>query len=262
MPESTDNDRIANLEARIRALEEALANLSAERDAPVEVDPVFYRLLEERYRGSESEVRERVKPYVAEIAAYRDSLGEADRRVFQVADLGCGRGELLAALREAEVTATGVEANPEQAREAAGSGQTVAVTDIFDFLTDRADASLDAVVALHLIEHLSFRRQITLLAEAARVLKPGGRLILETPNPENLRVGAWKFHIDPTHLKPLAPELLMLMVEHAGFREIRLLRLHPEPEYDRIAKQGKMPHHATLLLYGPRDYAVLARKPL
>jgi SAM-dependent methyltransferase len=261
MAEPTDSARLEALEARIRALEAAVDALARDRDAPVQVDPAFYRLLEDRYRGDAAMVRERVRPYVLDIIACRAALDPAERDGFLAADLGCGRGELLAALGEAGVRAIGVEANPEQARAAAAGGQTVEAGDIFDFLAGRAERSLDAVLALHLIEHLSFPRQVTLLGEAARVLKPGGRLILETPNPENLRVGAWKFHIDPTHLKPLAPELLTLMVEQAGFAEIRLARLHPEPEYERIAKEGKLPHHAALLLYGPRDYAVLARKP-
>ena len=225
------------------------------------VDPAFYRLLEDRYRGGQDLVRERARPYVTEIRGYRDALAATARGDFLAVDLGCGRGELLGALSEAGINAIGVEANPEQARAATAAGQRVVITDIFSFLASQADRSVDVVTALHLIEHLAFPRQVELLAGAARVLRPGGSLILETPNPENLRVGAWKFHIDPTHLKPLPPELLTLMVEHSGFTGIRVARQHPEPEYDKIAAEGKLPKHAALMLYGPRDYAVLARKP-
>lgn len=261
MTDSSDAARLKALEARLHSLEAQVAELSRGRKPVAEVDPAFYRLLEDRYRGDEASVRAGVQPYVTEIAGYRAALDEAGRAAFLVADLGCGRGELLAALAEAGVKAVGVDANAEQAREVASRGHDVEITDLFDFLAGRGDGSLDVIVALHVIEHLDFANQVTLLTEAARVLKPGGGLILETPNPENLRVGAWKFHIDPTHLKPLAPELLTLMVEHAGFTEIRVARLHPEPEYEQVAAQSRMPRHATLLLYGPRDFAVLAKKP-
>jgi SAM-dependent methyltransferase len=257
----TDDDRIQKLEARVALLENMLGGLMDTRASAERVDPVFYRLLEDRYRGSQDLVRERVEPYVTEIRGYRDTQIEAAREGFLVVDLGCGRGEMLAALNDAGIKAVGVERSAEQALEATASGLRVEVTDIFEYLASRGDGTIDVVIALHLIEHLSFARQGELLASAFRVLRPGGALIMETPNPENLRVGAWKLHIDPTHDKPLPPELLTLMVEYAGFTEIRVARLHPEPEFDQVMASGKLTRHAALMLYGPRDYVVLARKP-
>jgi 2-polyprenyl-3-methyl-5-hydroxy-6-metoxy-1,4-benzoquinol methylase len=262
MSDIADTARTQALEARIRALEKKVADLTLDRSAMPEVDPAFYRLLEDRYRGDTTSVRARVQPYAAEIAGYRAALPENAQAEFKVADLGCGRGELLSVLADAGISAIGVDSNAEQARDAGVDGQEVVITDIFDFLTNRADQSLDVIITLHVIEHLSFPDQVALLTETARVLRPGGRLILETPNPENLRVGAWKFHLDPTHLKPLPPELLTLMVEHAGFGEIRVARLHPEPDFEKVASESNLPKHAALMLYGPRDYAVLARKPV
>ena len=262
MSDVSDAARIQALEARLRALEEEVADLNRGRSSTTRVDPAFYRLLEDRYRGDEASVRARVQPYATEIAGYRAALAEAAWADFKVADLGCGRGELLSALAGAAIRAIGVDSNAEQTRGADIAGQEVVIADILEFLADRPDGSLDVVIALHVIEHFDFSAQVLLLTHAARVLKPGGRLILETPNPENLRVGAWKFHIDPTHLKPLAPELLTLMVEHASFSDIRVARLHPEPEYEQVAAKANLPRHATLMLYGPRDFAVLARKPV
>jgi hypothetical protein len=49
------------------------------------------------------------------------------------------------------------------------------------------------------------------------VLQPGGLLIMETPNPENLVVGANTFYLDPSHERPIPPPLLAFAAEHAGF---------------------------------------------
>lgn len=254
----SDADRIRALEARVAALEKALAD-QAEAGR---VDPDFYHLLEDRFRGSLAEILERVRPYVTEIKAVLNDETVPAPSAAAVADLGCGRGELLQALAEAGVTAVGIEADPALAQGAAdASGQPVETGDAIATLEARAEGSHAAIIALHLIEHLPFAHQMRLLKAAHHALVPGGMVILETPNPENLRVGAWTFHMDPTHLRPLPPDLLTLMAEHAGFTEIRMGRLHPEPGLERVAASRTLPHHATLLLFGPRDYVVMGRKP-
>ena len=98
------------------------------------------------------------------------------------------------------------------------------------------------------------------LGEILRVLRPGGLFILETPNPENLMVGALKFHMDPTHVTPLPPELMEFTLEQSGFTQIQVARLSPDPLLDPARDAGTAPDVASLL-YGPRDYAIRARKP-
>ena len=71
-----------------------------------------------------------------------------------------------------------------------------------------ADASIDAITCLHLVEHL---HDLTLLmAEAARLLKPGGRIYFETPHPKSLVLSTprgmpgqfpMNFYDDATHVK-------------------------------------------------------------
>ncbi len=49
------------------------------------------------------------------------------------------------------------------------------------------------ITGFHIVEHLSFKDLITLFDEAKRVLVRGGIVLFETPNPENLVVGACTF---------------------------------------------------------------------
>ena len=57
---------------------------------------------------------------------------------------------------------------------------------------------------------------MNLFSEAYRAIKTGGIIIFETPNPENLRVGTCSFHTDPTHIKPIPPELAEFVASQAG----------------------------------------------
>jgi O-antigen chain-terminating methyltransferase len=92
------------------------------------------------------------------------------------------------------------------------------------------------------------------------VLSPGGVLILETPNPETVRVGATTFYRDPTHRNPLMPEVLRFIVEHRGFAAVELLKLHP---FTEGLLQEKTEDAAMLnqVLFGLQNYAIVARRP-
>jgi O-antigen chain-terminating methyltransferase len=91
--------------------------------------------------------------------------------------------------------------------------------------------------------------------EALRVLAPGGLMILETPNPENLVVGSSAFYMDPTHHKPLPPLLLGFLAEFAGFGRVATLRLHEGVSPDRPATL------IDVLAGVSPDYAIVAQKP-
>jgi O-antigen chain-terminating methyltransferase len=100
---------------------------------------------------------------------------------------------------------------------------------------------------------------ITLLTEALRILKPGGILILETPNPENITVASCTFWLDPTHLKPIPPLLLEFHVRHAGFEHTKLLRLNHPSEFLEHLEPISHPE-LSAAFHGHMDYAIIARK--
>lgn len=68
--------------------------------------------------------------------------------------------------------------------------------DCLQFLQSQADQSLIALTGFHIAEHLPFEVLQQLVMHTLRVLKPGGLLILETPNPENVSVGTCSFYMD------------------------------------------------------------------
>ena len=109
------------------------------------------------------------------------------------------------------------------------------------------------------------------LVDAALVaLKPGGVLVLETPNPTNVNVGASSFYLDPTHLKPLHPQFLEFLVSSRGFAETEVRYLNPEDvpalTVDDLAPNGELARSQQLVdrinwaLSGPLDYGIVATK--
>jgi O-antigen chain-terminating methyltransferase len=214
----------------------------------------FYAALEDRYRGSHEGVRQRL------VTAYRDDLAEAARRTENrglFIDIGCGRGEFLEVMAEDGLAAIGVEISDTQARQARDKGNMVVVADARSFLSRLESRSITAVTGVHIVEHLPFEELVALVQEVVRVLRPGGLALFETPNPRNLIVGATTFHLDPTHIKPLPPEVLGLLLETAGFAKVEIRPLHPSDTLDYMVEHAGLDPHLASLLFGPQDYAAL-----
>jgi len=170
-----------------------------------------YATFEDTFRGTEEFIREQLRPYVDLLAGHGPVL-----------DLGCGRGELLALLREAGVDATGVDMDASMLDRARAAGLDVVQGEALGHLAALPDASLGGVISIQVIEHLSVADLRTLVAEAHRVLRPGGVLVAETVNPHSpaaLKV----FWLDLTHVRPLFPESLLLLAHELGFHRGRIL---------------------------------------
>jgi O-antigen chain-terminating methyltransferase len=112
------------------------------------------------------------------------------------------------------------------------------------------------VSGFHLAEHLAFSDLQSLVQEAFRVLKTGGLLILETPNPENIVVGSGNFYLDPSHHHPLPPLLLSFLPEFYGFDRVKVLRLQEPLD---LKQSRVLTIHDVLGGVSP-DYAVIAQK--
>jgi SAM-dependent methyltransferase len=257
--DSTELAQLALVVER-KAERQALDELTDRMPTPsAGADPrfdAFYLKLEDRFRGSREDIRGRVEIYVPLVAGA--GAGTHGR---PVVDLGCGRGEWIEAIAAHGLSGYGVDANPVMVADCAQRGQRAVQGDALDHLRSLPASSVGAITSMHVVEHMAFSRLLALVEESLRVLNPGGVLILETPNPENLLVGADRFYIDPTHQRPIPPPLLQFVAEHLGFVDVEVLRLHPMQQDEWFAEASPDRERLNDLLFGAQDYAVVARKP-
>lgn len=215
----------------------------------------IYLAFEERFRGPIGEIKNRLRPYLDKV---RPCLRELPGR--PLLDVGCGRGEWLELLTECSIEAYGVDNNEHAVAFAARRGLQTRCADVLEHLATLPVGALGTITAFHLIEHLPLDVLRKFLDEARRTLVTNGLLMLESPNPESIKVSATTFHYDPTHLRPIPPQLAAFLVEQAGFVDVDVLRLNPYPDSSLVKEQSETAHRLNELMFGPQDYAVIARK--
>lgn len=246
-----------------RLLEEAGRRLPAPFDArQLEVladeqqhlDDAFYLSFEESFRGRPAEIKERLKVYLPLVEEARATAGAQP-----VLDIGCGRGEWLELLRESNVPASGVEQNRVLVAEGQARGLSVIETDLMAYLRELPDESLTALTGFHIIEHLPLEMLLRLLDETVRVISPGGLVIFETPNPENVLVGSCNFYFDPTHRNPLPAPVMKFLLESRGFTRVEIIRLNPS-DAEPVVGDTDLVKRFNQYFYGPMDYAVVGWK--
>jgi SAM-dependent methyltransferase len=211
----------------------------------------FYRAFEEEFRGSRELIKSRLCFYLPFIEPLKQT-----QPCPKAVDLGCGRGEWLEILGEHGFSARGVDRDDGMLAACRERGLASEKDDAIECLKRLPDASLAMVSGFHIAEHLPFADLRRLVQESARVLKPGGLLILETPNPENLRVASTSFYLDPTHERPLPPDLLKFLAQYYGFARIKIVRLQEPAELRAKASITLM----DVLTGSSPDYAVIAQK--
>jgi len=222
---------------------------------------LMYPAFEDIFRGPSRAVGELLSEYLPDVLAL-DRQGP-------VVDLGSGRGEWLEILAEAGVDAYGVDMSQDFVDKCQERGLKVVLGDACDHLAGLVERSVSAVTAFHLIEHVGIDRLIQLIDLAVRALEPGGLLIFETPNPDNLVVGSSSFYLDPSHRRPIPPALLAFLLEARGLADVELRLLHPNSTGNLAPPLPNAPWSDDLAplmealnarLFGPQDYAVIGRR--
>jgi SAM-dependent methyltransferase len=211
----------------------------------------FYKSFEEKYRGSRELIKSRQRVYLQFIKPLLSSYKDA-----KAVDLGCGRGEWLELLKESGFDGHGVDLDDDMLAACRQQGLNVEMQDALSALKALPNESQLVVSGFHIAEHIQFSDLQLLVQEALRVLKPAGLLILETPNPENITVGTVNFYLDPTHQRPIPPQLLSFLPEYYGFAKVKVVRLQEDKSLT-----GKAWTSLSDVLGGVSpDYAVIAQK--
>jgi SAM-dependent methyltransferase len=179
----------------------------------------------ERAMSSEGGFNPAWQRHAAEYALLAPELGPG-----RVLDLGCGVGHSYAALSPRETVGVDVDAGS-----LAGQERETVVADM------RAlpfpDASFGSVLSVHAIEHVPDPERV--VAEAARVLEPGGVAVFVTPN--RLTFGRPDEIIDPYHHVELDPEQLRRLCA-GSFGDVRLRGVFGSERYMELfrAERAKL----------------------
>lgn len=213
----------------------------------------FYKAFEDKFRGSEELIKTRLLEHLPLFKSLPEVLQKKP-----IVDIGCGRGELLSVLKENKFKAIGIDMNKSMVNRATEAGFEAHNTDALSYLTTLKTGALSSVTGFHIVEHIPFEPLMAIFKECYRVIDRGGFALFETPNPETLSVGSHTFYLDPSHLRPVPPQLLAFMLEYSGF-SCEIIRLHI---IDKLPVSVKSPYIRKLYnaSFGPADYAVVARK--
>lgn len=224
------------------------------------IDSFKYVGFEDQFRGSATDIRNRLQDYLPLFAGQHNVL-----------DIGCGRGEFLDLLRQQGTSARGLDINHEMVEECLRRGLEASEGDALSYLRGLPDESLGGIFAAQVVEHLEPDYLVAVLQRMYEALAPGGVLALETVN-----VACWfaffqSYVRDITHVRPLHPETLAYFVRASGFPHVDVQYRSPYPDAHKLqhVPGGEALHYAlnanvdTLnsLLFTHLDYAVIARKP-
>lgn len=212
----------------------------------------FYSFIEGINYASEDQVREYRSIYLNYVTPILKFIDEP-----LALDFGCGRGEWLAMLQEIGFRTKGVDLDSGMLCSAQQKGLDVELRDGSDFLKNIPAQSIAVLTAFHVLEHLPYEKVIDFFAESKRILIPGGILIVETPNPENLFVATSNFYLDHTHVRPIPILQMISLARYFSYSNYSVIRL--QEQKDLYHKKNVTIRD---LFYGvSKDYGLIAQKP-
>ena len=208
-------------------------------------DKLFYYAFENLFRGTTTEIEKSQSLYMP----YVFEANTRSKGAFFL-DLGCGRGEFLALLRQQNIPAKGVDIDEFTVDLLRKDGFDVTLSDSLDFLQAVKNNALKGLTMFQVIEHLNFEYMKSLLAAAFKKIAANGVIILESVNPY-CPVALGTFYLDPTHVRPMPPDLVKFMLEWYGFVNVLVIYYAPLPKSLR--------HKGITMNY--EGYAVIGERP-
>jgi O-antigen chain-terminating methyltransferase len=264
--DSRERDKtIQSLETSLRSLQHLAAAWSSDRKASkpsAGTEEARYFFFEERFRGTREWLKDKFAGYVK---YFKTGIGAP------VLDLGCGRGEFLELLKEAGISAKGVDSNEVMVKKCRESGLDVTQGDLLDFLFAQPENSLGGIFCSQVVEHLPASVLLRMLEASFARLKTGAPILLETVNVSSVFALTQVFTRDLTHITTVHPETLQFMLNACGFKRpeilftsqvpaVQQLKLFTKPENEA---QEIFNHNMTKLnqlLFGPMEFAIYAVK--
>ena len=224
-----------------------------------------YSAFENFFRGPRDQIKQKLFIYLPLVTSCTALA------IKPALDIGCGRGEWLELLGDNYINAVGIDSNAEFVDYCQSMSLKVEMQDLFEFLAIQGDQQYSLITGFHIIEHIPPDKQLGFLHSVFRLLSPGGIIIFETPNPENVTVGSCNFYIDPTHIRPIPTHLLQFLALQAGFASPLIARLNRDTvgaplqlmadSEPGAAHYNQLVHMiASRMLQAP-DYSLIAFKP-
>lgn len=134
-------------------------------------------------------------------------------------DVGCGPGRLVEAFARSGFLAKGIEPSAMAAATAQSRNRDITNATVGDM----PSTAFDVVTAMHVLEHVPTAR--TFVGECARILAPGGILVIEVPNYASRNSQAlgprWPHLYPDSHLYQFTPATLRRLIAGAGLRVVR-----------------------------------------
>ena len=199
------------------------------------------------FRGSEEYVKAGQLHYVPSFEGCQSVL-----------DIGCGRGEFLEIMREADIPAVGIDLSQESVAICRLKGLEAETADLFTYLAGLPEESLDGIFCAQVVEHLPPERLPEMIQLCAGRLARNGVLVIETPNPECLAIFATHFYLDPTHARPVPHPLLAFYLEEYGVGVVEVRKLAPAVE--SMPSLASLPEAFRDAFFGGLDYAIIGKK--
>ncbi len=161
------------------------------------------------YEGSREFIKNRLEIYLPFLMPLKEVYPEGS-----IIDSECGKGVWLELLKENGMNARGTALDESTLSICQDLGLAAIQGSTIEVLQEQADESLMAVSAFHMIGSTPLNKLQEFVTEALRTLKPGGLLIMETPNHESVKATPEHFYIDSSHTQSIPSALLSFIKEY------------------------------------------------